>query len=348
MSKFTKALEKIQSDKQEKAKEAVKAKTNGFEIPQDQEKTKTLNWERGIRQLRHTNPDTRMVTYHFPNGLLAEQYRMLRTNLKNQLGEKGSKVILLSSSIHGEGKTITAANLAMTLAEMENTKVALVDADLRRGKVGEYLGFEKELPGLSNFLSNGVSAKEVMVRNSIENLIVIPRGEIVKNPSELVSSQKFRLLIAELRSRFDYVIIDSPPIMSVADAGILGREADGLLMVIQSGRTPKSVISHAHLLFSQAGLKMLGYVLTNVEFQSADYRYHYHYYNDYDEQSGIPNRSTFVGRVKFYFKKCGFNFERTEQQFNQWWEKKFLKRHDAFVEDDLIRRQKRSSEHRDV
>ena len=327
MSKFTKALEKIQQDKQKKEElkeqRVSKVKVKSVEI-QTAREDQNIRWDRGITEVRNTKPDTRIVTYHFPNCLLAEQYRMLRTNLKNQLTEREAKVILVSSAIHGEGKTVTATNLALVLAEMENTKVALVDADIRRGKVGEYLGFGDQLPGLSNFLSDGLSVKQAMVRNSIDNLTVVPRGEIMNNPSELVSSQKFRLLIAELRGHFDYIIVDSPPIMSVADAGILGRETDGLLMVIQSGRTPKSVISHAHLLFQQAGVKLLGYVMTNVEFQSTDYRYYYHYYSDYDQNS-LDDRTTWKGRLSFFLKKVGFDVERRERQFNEWWEKKVLK-----------------------
>lgn len=255
---------------------------------------------------------------------------MLSHNLKTQLDKDGTKVILVSSAVHSEGKTITATNLALALTEMGNAKVALVDADLRRGKVGEYLGLKKGLPGLSNFLSNGLAIKQAMVRNSVENLVIIPCGELNSNPAGLLGSQKFRTLIAELRSRFDYVIVDSPPIMAVADAGILGRDTDGLLMVIQSGRTPKSVIAHANILFKQAGIKMLGYVLTNVEFQSADYRY---YYYSYDRDSEEETNKTFMDRINDLktkaigqFKKIGPILEQKEQDFNHWWEQRFSKK----------------------
>ena len=328
MSKFSKALEKIQQDR-DKQNIAAEKKSPNFEIPEGAEESQA-SWDRGIPVAKNAKPDTRIVTYHYPTSVLTEQYRMLSHNLKTQLDREGAKVILVSSSVHSEGKTITATNLALALTEMGNSKVALVDADLRRGKVGEYLGLKKDLPGLSNFLSNGLQIKQAMVRNSVENLVIIPCGEITNNPSGLLGSQKFKALIADLRTRFDYVIVDSPPIMAVADAGILGRDTDGLLMVIQSGRTPKSVIAHANILFKQAGIKMLGYVLTNVEFQSADYRY---YYYSYDQDPEEKVNKTFFEKVgdlgnktAGQFKKFGPVLEKKEQQLNQWWENRFTKK----------------------
>ncbi len=328
MSKFSKALEKIQQDRDIQNNPPEKRNPK-FEIPEGTEAS-AASWKRGIPVAKNAKPDTRIVTYHYPTSVLTEQYRMLSHNLKTQLDKEGAKVILVSSSVHNEGKTVTATNLALALTEMGNSKVALVDADLRRGKVGEYLGLKKDLPGLSNFLSNGLAVKQAMVCNSVDNLVIIPCGELTNNPSGLLGSQKFKTLIAELRTHFDYVIIDSPPIMAVADAGILGRDTDGLLMVIQSGRTPKSVIAHANILFKQAGIKMLGYVLTNVEFQSADYRYYYYSYDQYPEEN--MNKTFFerMGDLKVktlrQMQKIGPVLEKKEQQLNQWWEQRFLKK----------------------
>ena len=328
MSKFSKALEKLQKEREEKT--PVPEKRNpSFEIPPGAEDS-SASWDRGIPTARNAKPDTRVVTYHYPTSVLTEQYRMLSHNLKTQLAKEGAKVILVSSSVHGEGKTVTATNLALALTEMGNSRVALIDADLRRGKVGEYLGLAKNLPGLSTYLSNGLSIKQAMIRNSVENLVVIPCGEVTNNPSGLLGSQKFRVLIAELRNHFDYILVDSPPIMAVADPGILGRDTDGLLMVIQSGRTPKSVIAHANILFKQAGIRMLGYVLTNVEFQSADYRYYYYEYDQDSEQNAnksiVDRLLDFKSAVVSRFKKLGPILERSEQRFNEWWERKVLKR----------------------
>lgn len=328
MSKFSKALDKIQQER-DKQISAAEKRNPTYEIPEGADES-TASWDRGIPVAKNAKPDTRIVTYHYPTSVLTEQYRMLSHNLKTQLDKEGAKVILVSSAVHSEGKTVTATNLALALTEMGSAKVALIDADLRRGKIGEYLGLKKDLPGLSNFLTNGLAIKQAMVRNSVENLVIIPCGELTSNPSGLLGSQKFKALIAELRNHFDYVIVDSPPIMAVADAGILGRDTDGLLMVIQSGKTPKSVIAHANILFRQAGIKMLGYVLTNVEFQSADHRY---YYYSYDQETEENEKKTFLSKISDLksktvnqIRKIGPVLEKKEQQLNQWWERRILKK----------------------
>ena len=337
MSKFSKALEKIQQEREKQSAPMVKKPS--FEIPEGAESS-GASWDRGIPVAKNAKPDTRIVTYHYPTSVLTEQYRMLCHNLKTQIDREGAKVILVSSSVHSEGKTVTATNLALALTEMGNAKVALVDADLRRGKIGDYLGLKKGTPGLSNFLSNGMAVKQAMIRNSVENLVIIPCGDLTNNPSGLLDSQKFKTLIAELRTHFDYVIVDSPPIMAVADAGILGRDTDGLLMVIQSGRTPKSVIAHANILFKQAGIKMLGYVLTNVEFQSADYRYYYYSYEQDPEETVTK---TFLDRVNDLkdktigqIRKIGPVLEKKEQELNSWWENRFSKKDQDSDQDSTI------------
>ncbi len=338
MSKFSKALEKIQQERESKTPPVLEKRAPSFEIPEGAQEP-SANWDRGIPVIRNAKPDTRIVTYHYPTSTLTEQYRMLCHNLKTQLDQMGAKVILVSSSIHGEGKTVTATNLALALTEMGNAKVALIDADLRRGRIGEYLGLRRDLPGLSGFLSNGLSVKQAMVRNSIDNLTIIPCGQVTNNPTSLLGSEKFRTLIAELRNHFDYVLVDSPPIMAVADAGILGRDTDGLLMVIQSGKTPKSVIAHANILFKQAGIKMLGYVLTNVEFQSADYRYYYYSYDqeldDHASKTMMERALDVKDNLVSRLKKTGSFLEKKERQFNEWWDYKILKKKDSYHISDI-------------
>ncbi len=327
MSKFTKALEKIQDDREEtrgaKANGAVK-KESHLKLPSAEEMSsseRTPYWER-MTTVKNTIPDNKVVMLRFPDSMIAEQYRMLRTSLKAELGKTSAKVIMVSSSIHSEGKSVSATNLAVSLAETGDAKVALIDADLRRGKVGEYLGMTNDRPGLSEFLSEELSPKQVMVRGALKNLYVMTRGKVPKKPSELISSHKYHVLITELRTHFDYVIIDAPPIMSVADAAILGREADGVLFVIQIGRTPKSVIAHSHLLFKQANLKMFGYVLTNVEYQSADYRYYSNYYYGED----LEARNSLKEKTRRQLKKAGWGFRTVEDKFNTWWDKAVLKK----------------------
>ncbi|HTL48725.1 MAG TPA: CpsD/CapB family tyrosine-protein kinase [Verrucomicrobiae bacterium] len=323
MSKFSDALNKIQHDSDSPAPKAPKAsKPASFRVAAEGTEEKKVAWDAGIKHEKNCKPDIRIVTYNFPNSLVTEQYRMMRTSLKSQLQKSGAQVILVSSSLQGEGKSITSTNLALSLAEDQDVRVALIDADLRKGKIHEYMGFGGTRKGLSDLLTEELNPKEVFVKNSIPNLCIMPRGHLHKNPSTLVNSQKFRLLIAELRLYFDYIIIDSPPIMSVADPGIMARDVDGVLFIIQIGRTPKSMIAQSNLLFKQAGARMLGYVLTNVQYQSADYRYYNNYYLGYGHE--LDNTS-FKKKARHHMKVAGINFENTENKFNAWWQKHVLK-----------------------
>ncbi len=327
MSKFTKALEKIQEEREEargnNGNGSAKKESSGLKLPPVEDMNEKVSFLDRVTTLKNTIPDNRVVMLRFPDSTLAEQYRMLRTSLKTELAKQSAKVILMSSSIHSEGKTVSASNLAVSLAENGDTKVALIDADLRRGKLGEYFGFGKDRHGMTELLTQEISPKQVMLRSALKNLYIIPRGAIAKKPSDLVSSHKFHVLVSELRAHFDYVIIDAPPIMSVADAGIMAREADGVVFIIQVGRTPKSVIAHSHLIFKQSGTKMLGYILTNVEFQSSDYRYYssYYYGQEPDRQNNLKDKA------RIHLKKAGWGLKTVEENFNHWWDKRVLKKH---------------------
>lgn len=318
MSKFSIAMRKIDGENAAKIKEA--GKVPALHVPSESESVKTT-WDTGIKQDKNAVPDPCIVTSRFPNSIVTEQYRMLRTSLKNQFLKQGVQVLMVSSSINGEGKSVTATNLALALSEEENVKVALVDADLRRGRIHEYLGFKKPGKGLSNLLEEGLNPKECFLKNGRANFCVMPRGDIPKNPSNLIGSDRFRMFIAELRTHFDYIIVDAPPIMSVADPGIMAREVDGVVFVIQIGRTPKSMIAHSNLLFKQSGANMLGYILTNVEYQTSEYRYYSKYYESYEnsDNKGMKNQA------KFHFKMAGFSFDQAEKKFNSWWQRKTQK-----------------------
>lgn len=322
MSKFTKLLEKVQQGGVPAEKEVKKEPFPWDEIEMMEDRSE--EWWRGIPCIKKTEPDSDVVTHHFPNSLIADQYRMLVSNLKNDIIKSGTKVIVVSSSVRGEGKTVTTANLAYVLAENREDRVAVVDADLRRGRLAERLGFGKGRFGLANFLASDSkrSPKEMMMRNSLDNLIVIPRGDATDNPSQLLSSNKFRMLLAQLRNCFDYVLIDSPPIMAAADAGMISREVDGTIMVIQLGRTPKNVIAHSNLLFKQSGATLLGYVLTNVD--SVFERYGYYYGYGYTGREKKQPRK-FRRQFKVALRKTGSAVHGLENRFQHWWDRKVLK-----------------------
>lgn len=325
MSKFTKALDKAQQEREAKEASAgdVVSEKSGAAAFNDERvvagagQSQSVDWKDRVTTLKHLNTDNRVVTLAFPESMISEQYRMLRTSLKSQMAKENAKVLLISSSTHSEGKTLTAVNLAYSLAEDGKTRVALIDADLRRGKVCDYLGF-KGRDGLSELLSSDMSPQQVMVKNSLPNLFIIPRGKVSKVAAELVGSEKFHYLIQGLRSHFDYIIVDAPPILATADAGIMAPEVDGVLFVIQIGRTPKSIVAHAHTLFKQTEVKMFGYVLTQVEFQTGDYKYYgYDYYDD----DGKVLKEPMKEKAMQHLRKAGRNFTSLEERFSNWCER---------------------------
>jgi capsular exopolysaccharide synthesis family protein len=207
---------------------------------------------------------------------VAEQYRMLRTNLLALNTKRPIKAVVITSAINNEGKSISAANLAISMAQdLNKKKILLVDADLRKSKIHKYLGLNPEI-GLSDILSDGNDAQDALITiKGIENLTIMPAGKAPKNPAELLGSLKFRNLLSQLKEKFDYIILDTPPVIPVTDAGIVGSEVDGVVMVIQAGRTQKGVIAHGEGLLRQANAKLLGYIVTNIQYHVPAYIYRY-------------------------------------------------------------------------
>ncbi len=222
-----------------------------------------------------SNIDPRVVTFYESDSPVAEQYRTLRTNILAINSKKPIKALTITSAIHNEGKTITSINLAIAMAQDLNKKrILLVDADLRRGRIAQFLDIKADL-GLSDLLSDGNTEEKAFLNIGIENLTVLPCGKTPKNPAELLGSMKFRNLLSLLKEKYDYVIIDAPPIIPVTDAGLIGPQTDGVIMVIQAGRTQKGVVKHSVGLLKQAQAKVLGYILTNIQYHIPAYLYRY-------------------------------------------------------------------------
>jgi len=207
---------------------------------------------------------------------VAEQYRILRTNLMALENHKPLRAVSITSSIHNEGKSISAINLALSMAQdLNKKKILLIDADMRRGKVHKYLGVDGET-GLSDILGNATDADNAVINiKGAENLFVLPAGKAPNNPAELLGSMKFRNLMSRLKERFDYIILDTPPVVPVTDAGVIGSLVDGVIMVVQAGRTQKGVIKHSEGLLRQANARLLGYIVTNIQYHVPAYIYRY-------------------------------------------------------------------------
>jgi capsular exopolysaccharide synthesis family protein len=204
-----------------------------------------------------------------PQSLAAEQYRQLRTRLSHAEGAGSLRTVLVTSPQKGEGKSVTSANLALTMAQELQRRVVIVEADLRKPSMQRLFDLP-EGPGLTDYLSGAVELKDVMRFLPDHNLTVIHAGSTAANPAELLGSTAMRRLLDALRSRFDRVILDTPPVLPLADVAVLAPLVDGSLMVVRAGVTPKPAIENALRAFDSS--RLLGIVLNDSGLEQ-DYRY---------------------------------------------------------------------------
>jgi len=232
-----------------------------------------------------------LVAQHLPKSQMSEAFRALRTSLLLSQPGRPPQVILVTSALPREGKTTAAANLAVTLAQLGDSTV-LVDADLRKPGVGRLLNMGNgKYAGFSSYLA-GVSSLDLVTvpHPDIPNLAAIPTGPLPPNPADLLSSHKLADAIAELRTKFKFVVIDSPPIMAATDAVILSVQTDGVLLVVRSGETPKEAFTRTRDLLISVKCHILGVVLNAVDSSAPDYYYSYRYY-PYSEGYGPQEAS---------------------------------------------------------
>ena len=218
-------------------------------------------------QMRH------LITQLNPRSPISEQYRTLRTNLEFSSVDNPLKSILVTSSSPSEGKSMTTANLAVVYAQ-QGLKVLLIDADLRKPTV-HYTFRLDNLRGLSNILVNEATIEETAYATGIGNLDVISSGPIPPNPSELLGSKRMEGLIQEASSSYDLIIFDTPPVLAVTDAQILGNVVDGTILVIRSGQTEYELAIKAKEALEPARAKLLGTVLNDREKTSTTNYYYY-------------------------------------------------------------------------
>jgi polysaccharide biosynthesis transport protein len=220
-----------------------------------------------------------LVAQHLPKSQMSEAFRALRTSILLSQAEHPPQVILVTSALPREGKTTAAANLAVTLAQLGDHTV-LVDADLRKPGIGRLLNLGSgKYAGLSSYLAGVSSLDLVSVPHpAIPNLVAIPTGPLPPNPADLLSSHKLADAIVELRAKFKFIVIDSPPVMAATDAVILSVQADGVLLVVRSGETPKVAFTRTRDLLTSVKARILGVVLNAVDSSAPDYYYSYRYY----------------------------------------------------------------------
>jgi len=225
---------------------------------------------------------------------MAESYRALRTSLLlSNLGTP-PKTIMITSARPQEGKTTTSINTAIVLAK-KGVRVLLIDADLRRPSVHKTLGMGPR-SGLSNVLTGSAVLEQTIARSPIlSNLFVLPAGTPPPNPAELLASSNMRDLILELRDKYDHIVIDTPPTLSVTDAVVLSQRMDAIILVIRSNQTTKQALRRARDILAQVNARITGVLLNAVDLTSPDYYYYYEYqgkYHDsYYREDDVPAES---------------------------------------------------------
>ena len=220
--------------------------------------------------------DGRLVSYTDRTSYIAEQYKVLRTNLYSMASTEHIKTIVITSSQAQEGKTITSCNLSTTLSLDQEKKVLLIDCDLRRPAVHNIFGISRK-PGFSDVLAETVDMDEFLEKPVIGNLFIMPAGTIKSNPSEILTSTKIKNLIDGLKQKFDYIIFDTPPVLNVTDSSILGSLCDAVLFVVRAGVTPRNMVEEALEMLTEAQAKPKGCILTNVHYLLDSYYYFYRY-----------------------------------------------------------------------
>ena len=231
-------------------------------------------------------------------GAGVEQFRGLRSRMFQLRYEAPLKTILVSSGLPAEGKTFVTANLAMSLARNNVNNILLIDADLRRPTLHTLLG-APDSPGLSEYLAGTAELNDVLQRNrgpkavdasgglNISNLMFIPAGKCSDNSSELLANHRIEKLISSLTPHFDWILIDSPPVLAVTDAVDIATAADGILLVARGGSTPFNVAQRAQAAFRNS--RILGFLLNDVKDASRRGSYAY-YYGGPEARDGVSQR----------------------------------------------------------
>lgn len=263
-----------------------------------------------LATIGHNNVDNDYPVFEKPRSSIAESFRALRTNLQYVLREEKSKVISITSTLSGEGKTFTAINLAIIIA-MSGKKTLLVGLDLRKPKINKVFNLHKD-EGLSTFLIGANTTKEVISTTFVENLSVVPSGPIPPNPAELIQSAKMEEFIEQMKKEYDYIVFDTPPVAIVTDAMILNKFCNLTIFVIRQNFSNRNVVELINELYTRHNFRNLSIVVNDIKtptYYGYDYGYKYGYgygygygYSDGDGYySDEPERRGFFYRLRNLF-----------------------------------------------
>lgn len=207
-----------------------------------------------------------------PKSVVSESYKTLRTNIQYSSFDKEIKTIVVTSSIAGEGKSMTSCNLALSFAQ-ENKKVLLIDCDLRKPSIHKKFRISN-LKGLSNTLVGKIEIENAEYRYN-NYLTILTSGPIPPNPSEMLGSNQLKNLVEKLKERYDVIILDSAPLQAVTDAQLLSANADGTILVVEAEKTKKDDIVSAKELLNKVDANILGLVLNKSKNREKKYYYYY-------------------------------------------------------------------------
>jgi polysaccharide biosynthesis transport protein len=265
---------------------------NRIKSPEEMKQHLGLPFLGMVPALFDSGVDSPLINKGVPNNF-SESFRAVRTNLLFSSADEGGRSIVVTSTAPGEGKTVVASNLAMALAQA-GQRVLLIDADMRKPRV--HLVFEMlQEPGLSNVLVGNAKSSEAIRTTTVPGLWVMPAGLLPPNPAELLGSKRFKDFMASLGGHFDWVMIDTPPVMAVTDSSVVAHLVNGVLFVVGAEMTNRHAAVRALEQLGHARAKFVGTVLNRVDLQHNSYYYSPYYrreYSDYYTHAPVKGPST--------------------------------------------------------
>jgi capsular exopolysaccharide synthesis family protein len=242
----------------------------GKNDPKDKDKDRNEN-----EQVR----DRDLGVFREPRSMAAECCRSIRTNILFMLPDHPIRTMVITSPSPQEGKTTTAINLAIVMAEAGG-RVLLIDTDMRRPRLHRSFGVPNQV-GVSTMILGNSTMEDAIKRTEIPNLDVLPCGPIPPNPSELLHTKRFAQILEDCKKHYQHVILDSPPTSAVTDPAVLGNLVDGVILIVKGASTTREGAAHARRQLVSAKCRMLGVIVNEIDFSNPGYGYHYYYYRKY-------------------------------------------------------------------
>ncbi len=260
---------------------------NGKSLYGPRELSRQLSLDHNSHDSPALPPGKELVTSHGSYSSIGEAYRNIRTALLLSRAGGPPKITLITSAMSREGKTVTAVNTAVMLSQL-GANTLLIDADLRRARCHRVLAVDNLL-GLTEVLTGARDVREMVRSTEIPNLYFLSAGSVPPNPTELLNSAKMMDTMAQLKEHYEYIVIDSPPVLPVSDSLLLAKMTDGVVIVADGGATPRHQVKAACARLEYARAKILGVILNKIKVNGPDYQYYY-YHHDYYSPAGDSPR----------------------------------------------------------